>query len=100
MMLVIFSSVLLFKHEFFLTDISESAAVQEALNSGDRTDQRSGKLQTLLPYTAYRFRVRAINGFGRGNEASQPSGKMPILFTYSKVLSCFFTVVHTHYILR
>ena len=62
---------------FLPTDISDSAAVQEALNSGDRTDQRSVTLEHLLPYTAYRFRVRAINRLGRGG-ASQPSGKMPM----------------------
>ena len=66
---------------FLPTDISESDAVQDALNSGDRADQRSGRLQNLLPHTAYRFRVRAVNGFGRGNEASQPSGKRRIFFS-------------------
>ena len=47
----------------------------EAVNLGKRTDQRSYLVTGLIPNTGYRFRVRAINSFGRGKLASKPSGQ-------------------------
>lgn len=56
-------------------DIPEILSVTEAANLVKRTDQRSIIVKQLIPNTSYRFRVRAINSFGRGKEASKPSCK-------------------------
>ena len=57
--------------------------MQEAIDHAKRTDQRVIVVQGLIPHTGYRFRVRAINLYGRGEEASQPSGN--ILFIHHRV---------------
>ena len=59
-----------------LTGIPEFLTVQEAVNSGKRADQRTVLVSNLIPNTGYRFRVRAVNLFGRGKDASQPSGRV------------------------
>ncbi|KAH3788122.1 hypothetical protein DPMN_166253 [Dreissena polymorpha] len=55
-------------------DVSESTAVATAINNGNRSDQRSTNVTGLVPNTNYRFKVRAVNAFGRGSESSRPSG--------------------------
>ena len=57
------------------TDVPEYQANIEAVNLGLREDQRAATVPDLFPNIAYRFRVRAINDFGRGQEASKGSGK-------------------------
>ena len=47
---------------------------QEAINLGRRTDQRSLEVTGLIPHTGYRFRIRAINTFGRAELPSTPTG--------------------------
>ncbi|XP_052225224.1 contactin-like [Dreissena polymorpha] len=54
-------------------DVSESTAVATAKNNGNRSDQRSTNLTGLVPNTNYRFKVRAVNAFGRGSESCRPS---------------------------
>lgn len=56
------------------TDIPESLTVTEAIDNGYRTDQRTAIVVDLVPNTSYRFRIRAINEYGRGNIPSRPSG--------------------------
>ena len=63
-----------FYSSFFPADIPEYMVANEAINLGKRTDQRSYLVTGLIPNTGYRFRVRAINSFGRGKLASKPSG--------------------------
>ena len=41
---------------------------------GLRGDQRTYVVENLIPNLGYSFRVRAINDFGRGQEASKGSG--------------------------
>ncbi|XP_060571800.1 contactin-3-like [Ruditapes philippinarum] len=55
------------------SDVPEYLAITEANNLAKRSDQRAIIVQQLIPNTSYRFRVRAINMFGRGQEASSPS---------------------------
>ena len=52
----------------------EVEAVTEAVNYGLRSDQRTYNVDSLFPNLGYRFRVRAINEFGRGKLASKGSG--------------------------
>ena len=56
------------------TDVNEHVVVLEATNNNRRPDQRSVVVPDLIPHSGYRFRVRAINALGRGEEASKPSG--------------------------
>ncbi|XP_045161359.2 contactin-like isoform X2 [Mercenaria mercenaria] len=60
------------------SDVQEYVTVTEASNLGKRTDQRAITVHQLIPNTNYRFRVRAINAFGRGQEASKPSSFVKI----------------------
>ena len=46
----------------------------EAINLMKREDQRAYEIQGLIPNSGYRFRIRALNRLGRGEEASKPSG--------------------------
>lgn len=46
----------------------------EATEHGLRGDQRSIVVEGLLPDQHYSFRIRAINDYGTGHEASLPSG--------------------------
>ena len=46
-----------------------------AIDNAMRDDQRLAFVSGLLPDIDYRFRVRAINSFGRGQEASWGSGR-------------------------
>jgi hypothetical protein len=64
----------------FVTDIPEFQAVQLATDNGHRADQRAVVVQNLVPNTSYRFRVRAVNQYGRGPDASRQSGPF-ILYT-------------------
>ena len=57
-----------------VVDIPEYQAVQLATDNGHRADQRAVVVENLIPNTSYRFRVRAVNTHGRGNDASRPSG--------------------------
>ncbi|KAL4221661.1 Contactin 1 [Mactra antiquata] len=63
------------------SDIPETLAVNNAIQKGSRTDQRAATVTNLIPNTSYRFRVRAINTFGRGQEASAPSSWVKIAQT-------------------
>ncbi|KAH3788133.1 hypothetical protein DPMN_166264 [Dreissena polymorpha] len=54
-------------------DVSESTAVATAKNNGNRSDQRSTYVTGLVPNTNYRFKVRAVNAYGRGSESSRLS---------------------------
>lgn len=49
-------------------------ANNEAVALGLRSDMKSAVVEGLFPNIGYRFRVRAINDFGRGMEASKPTG--------------------------
>ncbi|XP_053378888.1 contactin-like isoform X2 [Mercenaria mercenaria] len=60
------------------TDIPEYLAVNEATGQGKRADQRAVTVQNLIPNTSYRLRVRAVNNFGRGKDASKPSSIVKI----------------------
>lgn len=55
------------------SDIPDYLARQEATGTGRRDDQRVWLIEDLTPNTNYRFRVRAVNAYGRGQEASKPS---------------------------
>lgn len=57
-------------------DVSEDSAVRFAEDGGHRADKRMVDVTTLLPNTRYRFRVRAVNSYGRGTQASSPSGNL------------------------
>ena len=70
-----------------LIDIPEELVTTEAINAGRRTDQRSYKVEGLIPNSGYRFRVRALNNLGRGEEASTPSGKQTISSYYNHATS-------------
>ncbi|XP_045162637.2 contactin-like [Mercenaria mercenaria] len=59
--------------ETIATDIPEYIAMNEAIDFGLREDQRSAVIKNLLPDISYSFRVRAINDFGIGHEASDGS---------------------------
>ena len=50
-------------------------ALNEAQTYGMREDQRSVIVEGLLPDQLYSFRIRSINDYGKGNEASVGSGK-------------------------
>lgn len=52
----------------------EFDTVKLATEIGHRGEQRAAVVQNLVPNTSYRFRVRAVNEYGRGTEASRPSG--------------------------
>ena len=67
------------------TDIPEYVAMNEAIDFGLREDQRSATIKNLLPDISYRFRVRAINDYGIGHEASGGSGKSTFMFNPSKL---------------
>ena len=67
---------------FSFSDIPEYITNQEAIDTRKRTDQRSILVQGLIPDTGYRFRIRAINSFGRGKEASRPSGDLLFIVHY------------------
>ncbi|KAH3788889.1 hypothetical protein DPMN_167053 [Dreissena polymorpha] len=66
---------------YAFADVSESTAVATAKNNGNRSDQRSTNLTGLVPNTNYRFKVRAVNAFGRGSESCRPSGSLFIKYT-------------------
>ncbi|KAL4221440.1 Immunoglobulin like [Mactra antiquata] len=55
------------------SDIPEPNAVTVATDNGHRADQRAAVVTDLVPNTSYRFRVRAINEYGRGDAVSKPS---------------------------
>ncbi|KAL4221262.1 ATP-dependent RNA helicase ddx25 [Mactra antiquata] len=59
--------------EVIASDVSEILSSQEAKTFGLREEQRSIVVNGLLPNIDYRFRVRAINDYGRGQEASRGS---------------------------
>ncbi|KAL4221697.1 hypothetical protein ACF0H5_019952 [Mactra antiquata] len=56
-----------------MRDIPDFEANNIAVNMALRTDQRAFNITDLIPNTHYRFRVRGINEYGRGAEASMPS---------------------------
>ncbi|XP_052212292.1 contactin-5-like [Dreissena polymorpha] len=65
-----------------MLDIDKDRAVRYADDIGKRGDQCAWNVTGLVPNTNYRFRIRAINMYGRGQEASNPStsihtGSMP-----------------------
>lgn len=70
-----------------ISDIPEYIAMNEAIDFGLRDDQRSAIIQNLLPDISYSFRVRAINDFGIGHEASPPSGNLNLLFCLFHVIA-------------
>ncbi|XP_052821309.1 contactin-4-like [Mya arenaria] len=57
-------------------DIVRGMAVKLAADIGKRADQCAYNVSGLIPFTNYRFRVRAVNVFGRGQEASEPSANV------------------------
>ncbi|KAH3826570.1 hypothetical protein DPMN_128476 [Dreissena polymorpha] len=59
--------------EVVMTDIPEQQAQLQASEMGFRQDQRTVLVDTLLPDISYRFRLRASNSYGKGQEASRPS---------------------------
>lgn len=51
-------------------------ANREAVEHAMREDQRTVIVENLLPDMLYSFRIRSINDYGKGNEASLGSGKL------------------------
>ncbi|XP_052760902.1 contactin-like isoform X2 [Mya arenaria] len=60
-------------------DIPESIAAREAADQGKRGTQRAATVDGLIPNTNYRFRVRATNAFGKGQEASKPTTSVKLM---------------------
>lgn len=63
------------------SDVSEITASNEGKEFGVRQDQRAYTVTGLIPNTNYRFRIRAINQFGRGEEASKPTSSVKLSAT-------------------
>lgn len=67
-------------------DVGELETVTAAVEFGLRSDQRTHVVDSLFPNLGYRFRVRAINEFGRGQEASKSSGMMKTIISIQFLL--------------